>query len=59
VHSLEVIVARNERAVAREEAHAFNDHDFNRVQAIQRAEGHEDDSHVGYTEAYLRAREEK
>ncbi len=37
MHCLEVIVARNERAAAREEAYANNDHDLGRATEIAMA----------------------
>jgi hypothetical protein len=56
MHSLEVIVARNERAAAREEAHAVNDHNMDRVRRIADANP---DTSDNYRAAYSRAREEE
>lgn len=56
MHALEVIVARNERAAAREAAHAFNDGDFTLYCAIRDAL--EQTTSDNYSAAYVRAKEE-
>ncbi len=55
MHCLEVIIARNERAAAREEAHARNDHNTSLERQIADANPVLTDD---YCAAYKRAREE-
>jgi hypothetical protein len=56
MHCLEVIVARNERAAAREEAHAVSDGNWDEAARIALANF---DLTNNYMRAYERAREEK
>jgi hypothetical protein len=58
MHCLEVIIARNERAAAREEAHADTDWDADLAAAICYADPVTDEHSTNYQRAYERARQE-